>query len=64
MIFKDILKNVFIYIDFTTLKILKNSELIFGEKGTFIINPQFYWRGNEADKQHVIDEIKNKYKTQ
>lgn len=47
-----------------TLKILKNSELIFGEKGTFIINPQFYWRGNEADKQHVIDEIKNKYKTQ
>lgn len=44
------------------LKTLKNSELIFGEKGTFIINPKFYWRGNAEDKQIVIDEINTKYK--
>ena len=44
------------------LKTLKNASLLFGEKGTFIINPAFYWRGNEEDRQMVIDEINTKYK--
>ena len=44
------------------LKALKDLNLISGEKGTFTINPQIFWKGDEKARKAFMNEQEIKVK--
>ena len=39
-----------------SLKSLKDLEIITGEKGTYFVNPVFFWKGTKATRDKLIKE--------
>ena len=38
------------------LKVLKDNNLISGEKGEFLINPQVFWKGELKEREKLLKD--------